>query len=387
MGVPAFYRWLAEKYPKIVQDVLEKRNKVVDGNEIPLNLLDDNPNGQEFDNLYVDMNGLIHPCSHPEDREAPTTEAEMYVNVTKYVDRLFAAVRPRRLLFLAIDGVAPRAKMNQQRARRFRAAQEAAERQEALNEVLEEMNSLGLDSPFKEGSAWDSNVITPGTEFMDRLSVYLRFYILDRMNRDASWRNVKVVLSDASEPGEGEHKIMNFIRRERAQPGYDPNQRHVLHGLDADLIMLGLSTHEVHFTILREEVTFGRKKHEAPMSDAKKMLHDESIGISSLRPEDEWVYSKSLQFVHIKILREYLAFEFSSLEEKLPFGYDLERTIDDFVFICFFVGNDFLPHMPSLDIRDGAIDFLMQAYKEMLPSMGGYLTSPGGTVNLRQVRF
>ena len=54
------------------------------------------------------MNGLIHPCSHPEDREAPSTEEEMYYNVTKYVDRLFAAVRPRKVLFLAIDGVAPR---------------------------------------------------------------------------------------------------------------------------------------------------------------------------------------------------------------------------------------------------------------------------------------
>ena len=231
MGVPAFYRWLTEKYPKIVVDMLEKRNKVVAGQEIPLNLMDPNPNGQEFDNLYIDMNGLIHPCSHPEDREAPTTEAEMYVNVTKYVDRLFAAVRPRRLLFLAIDGVAPRAKMNQQRARRFRAAQEAQERQEALDEVLAEMSSLGLANAAGKGHAWDSNVITPGTEFMDRLSVYLRFYIIDRMNRDPAWRAIKVILSDASEPGEGEHKIMKFIRTERSQPGYDPNQRHVLHGL------------------------------------------------------------------------------------------------------------------------------------------------------------
>ena len=68
----------------------------------------------------------------------------MYVNVTKYIDRLFAAVRPRRLLYLAIDGVAPRAKMNQQRSRRFRAAQDAKDREKAMEEVIAEMESLGL---------------------------------------------------------------------------------------------------------------------------------------------------------------------------------------------------------------------------------------------------
>ena len=122
MGVPAFYRWLAEKYPKIVFDVIEKRVSYCNEQPIPLELTEENPNGQEYDNLYIDMNGLIHPCSHPEDREAPTSEAEMYINITKYLDRLFAAIRPRRLVYLAIDGVAPRAKMNQQRSRRFRAA-------------------------------------------------------------------------------------------------------------------------------------------------------------------------------------------------------------------------------------------------------------------------
>ena len=355
---------------------------MVGDTEVPVDLAEPNPNGIEFDNLYIDMNGIIHPCAHPEDREPPKSEADMYINVTKYVDRLFAAVRPRRILFLAIDGVAPRAKMNQQRSRRFRAAQEAKEREEMMQEVISEMQSLGLDIPPTKGAEWDSNVITPGTGFMDKLSIYLWFYVIDKMNHDPYWRNIKVIISDASVPGEGEHKIMKFIRSQRCHPNYDPNQRHVLHGLDADLIMLALATHEVHFTILREEIIFNKHQKEKSLEQARIEMEQQNV-VST--PEDEWIFNKRLQCLHIDILREYLHYEFISLQDQLPFTYDLERLIDDFVFLCFFVGNDFLPHLPSLDIRDGAIDFLMLVYKEMLPSLGGYITSPGGEVNLTQV--
>jgi 5'-3' exoribonuclease 2 len=392
MGVPAFFRWLLQKYPKVVVDMLEQRSAVINGTEIPINLLEENPNGIEYDNLYVDMNGLIHPCSHPEDRESPLTEPDMYLNIMKYVDRLVAAVRPRRLLYLAIDGVAPRAKMNQQRARRFRSAQEARERKEMLNEVISELRSLGLDPPAAAKDAWDSNVITPGTPFMDKLSLYMKYYILSRINSNPLWKNIKVIFSDSSEPGEGEHKIMKFIRSQRCQPGYDPNQRHILHGLDADLIMLALATHEPYFTILREEVIFGRPHgpKEVIKSDAQKLLDSKSnregAAASAINPHDEWIYAKKLQCLHINILREYLAVEFSSLTQTVTsFPYNFEKVIDDFVFLCFFVGNDFLPHLPSLDIRDGAIDFLLEVYKDLLPSMGDYITGEGGDVHLRQV--
>jgi len=92
---------------------------------------------------------------------------------------------------------------------------------------------------------------------MARLSEQLRYFVNKKISEDSNWRHVEVVLSGHEVPGEGEHKIMEYIRLSRAQPDYNPNVRHCLYGLDADLIMLGLVSHDPHFCLLREEVKFG----------------------------------------------------------------------------------------------------------------------------------
>lgn len=144
---------------------------------------------------------------------------------------------------------------------------------------------------------------------------------------------------------------------------------------DADLIMLALATHEPNFRVLREDVfandtkptacrMCGQEGHYAAQCTGTK------AEIEKKTPPDK----KPFIFLDVAILREYLEVE---LDFPCPVQFNLEQAIDDWVLLIFFVGNDFLPHLPSLEIREGAIDTLLKIWKQELPRMGGYLTNHG----------
>lgn len=379
MGVPSFFRWLSRKYPKIISPVLEEQPQVMDGVTLPIDYAAPNPNG-ELDNLYLDMNGIVHPCSHPENKPPPETEDEMLLAVFEYTNRVLNMARPRKVLMIAVDGVAPRAKMNQQRSRRFRSARDAQVENEAREQIMREREEIGehIDESVKNKKTWDSNAITPGTPFMDKLASALRYWISFKLSTDPGWKNLQVIISDATVPGEGEHKIMNFVRSQRADPQYNPNTTHCIYGLDADLIFLGLATHEPHFKILREDVFAQNNRKRHNFKDSMNMTEEEKQAIAQQDSE------KPFLWLHISVLREYLAAELWVPKLSMPFN--LERAIDDWVFMCFFCGNDFLPHLPSLDVRENSIDILLDIWKVVLPSLKSYMTCDG-ELNLQSVEI
>lgn len=132
MGVPAFFKWLIDSCPQCIHkaDISENSCKA------------------RIDNLYLDLNGIIHPCTHPQgvtEVPVPTSELEMWHNIRRYLDLVIGTVSPKKLIYFAIDGVAPRAKMKQQRGRRFKAAKEIQQNKIKKQTMIKELVQMGME--------------------------------------------------------------------------------------------------------------------------------------------------------------------------------------------------------------------------------------------------
>lgn len=273
---------------------------------------------------------------------------EIYSAIYNYISFLVNHIRPRKRIYIAIDGVAPKAKMNNQRQRRYHSARA----NKSLNDFLtNELNTdLGMVS-FK------NNSITPGTEFMIDLIGHIKFFIKRKIHEDDNWKNIEVIFSGGDVPGEGEHKIMNWIRGWKQSKDYDINESHCVYSLDADLIFLSMSLHLPKMIILRECLKFDHKK----VNSATKRHHEE----------------QEMEILFINLIREYMELEYEPLRKKFEHPFDIERIIDDFIFISNFIGNDFLHKLYCMSTKKGNFDEIIEIFKTTLPTLGDYLTNKG----------
>ena len=301
MGIPLYFKSIYENYPEIII------------NDI---------NG--LSSLFLDLNCAIHPCCrnildnyNSQQITKGQLEKKMINETINYIEFILTKVNPK-LLYIAIDGVAPVAKMNQQRLRRYKSVFE----KKLLIELKKELNICS------EGNNWDTNAISPGTEFMDKLITQLNIYFKSLKEKN---KNMDIIFSSSYINGEGEHKILEYIRTNNIQNNI------IIYGLDADLIMLAMASHKNNVYLLREAIEFGKK------------------------------IENKLLYLDIDIFKNRLI---CSLKEKLndiDNGFFINDTnclkmIDDYIFICFLVGNDFLPHNLAIDLRYDGHAILLEAY-------------------------
>ncbi|EQB77019.1 Y48B6A.3 isoform 10-like protein [Camelus ferus] len=318
----------------------EQKPKECNGVKIPVDASKPNPNDVEFDNLYLDMNGIIHPCTHPEDKPAPKNEDEMMVAIFEYIDRLFNIVRPRRLLYMAIDGVAPRAKMNQQRSRRFRASKEgteaAAEKQRVREEILARGRVCVSESDFLQDVCGRVQAGAAGRE--SPASLQFREGAVE-------WNVVIFAVPQSLGIPEGTEGGAALREEDRQAPDARGTAAHQRPGCQAGPGQRGgfLPPEEIKERFDSNCITPPSPTTTQTLTIACVELTHDELADSLPCAEGEFI------FLRLSVLREYLERELTMAS--LPFTFDVERSIDDWVFMCFFVGNDFLPHLPSLEIR------------------------------------
>ena len=342
MGIPKFAYFISQRYPLIVKKIKEKV-------DVP-----------EIDNFYLDLNSVIHNVSHGNSILISCQKRsyeEIYSDVCDTIEKLFHIIKPKNLLFISVDGVAPRSKMNQQRIRRYKKNSDV----NISAEELEIIKEKGIDI----NNQFNSDAISAGTKFMFDLTTYLKNFIINKKKTDKNWAKIEIILTGADVPGEGEHKILEYIRTFKKSEKYIKNIRHCIYGLDADLVMLALISHEPNIVLLREDNILKKKK--------QKLLEKKGIQLITGNEKEEEMY----EFYLISVLREYLELEFYDIRTKIKFEFNMERILDDFIFLCFFIGNDFLPNLYSLAIESGAMDYLFEFYKDCLPELEGYITEQG----------
>lgn len=320
MGIPSYFAHVLKKYPHVIKRL----------SELPC-----------INNLYLDCNGMVYDVVRqmqytPENQAA--YESEMLQRICESIDACIAILRPTSSVFIAFDGVAPVAKLNQQRERRYKSwylGEMEAQRRRDHNKINKKGGQKGgrVEPPKP---AWNTSAITPGTKFMnalhDKLAEYYDTTNKAELNARYNLSGAGIIVSSSKEPGEGEHKLFEYIREHAADHA---NMTTIIHGLDADLIMLCMS----HLHISR--------------------------GIYLYRETPEFVKSinvaldeKERYFMDIPVFADAIVENLRVTPMK-----SAQTPVMDYIFMCFMLGNDFMPHFPALNIRTTGINSLMEAYR------------------------
>jgi len=302
MGIPSYFSYIIKNYPNI----LKKFQKNFSQKETI------------FNNLFLDSNSIIYDSMRDieyKHNDNNTFERNLISAVCKKIEDYIQQISPNELVYIAFDGVAPVAKLNQQKNRRYKSW--------FIN---------NYDSNDKD--KWDSTAITPGTEFMNKLNLQIKYHF--RLPK--KYKVNKIIVSGSDEPGEGEHKIFEHIRD---NSNTLLNDETVIYGLDADLIMLTINhlQYNNNMYLFRETPDF-------------------------IKSIDKSLDPNCLYMINIPMFKNNMVLYLNNDVE--PTTIVENNRVFDYIFICFLLGNDFLPHFPALNIRSNGMDIVLETYRNVI---------------------
>lgn len=301
MGVKYFFKWFKESFPKTISRYDKKQfTKTPKLLMLDLNSLIHNACQKVYQ--YGAFESKVLLKKSPNITSNHERDQRVFEAILESIHGLVLMVNPQEIV-IGIDGVAPVSKQIQQRQRRFLTT--------------------------KTDGGFDSNCISPGTEFLYNCGLYLKSHLEKKL--ETEWLNVTTIyFMDSLVPGEGEHKLFDFLRTNR-QTIEEKKFKIFIVGNDADLIMVALLVSAV-------------------------FLQNNPIYI--LR--EDTMAKKTYLTVDINQFKQGLA-SFARLKPKFK-NEKFTQIVCDFIILCFLVGNDFLPPISLFNIYDGGLDLMMKYY-------------------------
>ena len=313
MGVPYFFRYITSNYNNCVFEHLNDKRII----------------------LYFDFNGIIYDAkaslTYTNIKKKIIIEYHLIEKVIEILNKTINSIGFERIdtIYIAIDGVAPMAKMIQQRQRRYKSVKET----ELMQNLNKEYNITS------DKIVWDTNAITPGTKFMRRLNEALEFYSI-RLKE--IFPNIELIIDNSNVPGEGEHKLLQHMN---VNKDIHKDKNKVIYGLDADLIILTMLKGYPNTYLFRESSYYPFKV-------------DEKI---------EYLFMDINQF------RDEIMVDFGISELQHS-----DNAFQDYIFLTFLLGNDFIPNLFILKIQKDGFEYMRDIYKNGLNKYKRFLISDKG---------
>ena len=353
MGVPGFFSWLMRNYKerKFIVKNLPRKAKI----------------------LYIDANCLFHPqCfkildTFPNLDNLDKLENNMCRRILNYIDYLVDHVNSD-IVYISVDGVAPLAKIAQQRKRRFKSIEDNLAKEAIKKKYNIEFNNI-----------WSNTKITPGTVFMEKLHNRIITHLKEKSVKNS---NIKYIYSSYHTVGEGEHKILDNIRNRSLLESKDEIKEnnkediYVIYGLDADLFFLSMASQKENIYLLRESSHLDNKTSNYelfdPIDDVAEDLKYVSMDLTKACYNNQIINILNKKLVTINKNNN----NNNNNNNNSIINFENKNFINDFIFLCYLLGNDFLPHIPSIDIKKNGLDFLLDCYSEV------YINTQVNLINL-----